>query len=66
MASEAAPADLAALHRDLIEWTELQSILNNAKARQRSFEIRSEIARYIFLIITAAFYVLLACAAIGI
>jgi len=66
MVSEAATVDLEALRRDIIEWTKLQSTLNRAKARQRSFAVRSEIARYLFLIITAAFYVLLACAAIGI
>src|SRR5262249_47201894 len=66
MVSEAARVDLEALRRDIIEWTKLQATLNHAEARQRSFVFRSEIARYIFLIITAAFYVLLACAAIGI
>ena len=66
MASEAAPVDLEALHRDIREWTELQSTLNRAKAHQRSFAVRSEIARYILLIITAACYVLVACAALGI
>ena len=57
--------DLVQLKRDIKEWTALQNSIDRLKIRQRHFDIRSEIARYIFLFITATFYVLLACAAIG-
>jgi hypothetical protein len=58
--------DLVQLKRELKEWTALQIKIDKLEKRYRRFAIRSEIARYIFLIITAAFYVLLACAAIRI
>jgi hypothetical protein len=58
--------NLFQLRRDILECRKLQRKINKLEVRQQRFAIRSEIARYIFLIITAAFYVLLACAAIRI
>jgi hypothetical protein len=58
--------DLVQLRRDIREWTALQIKIDRLRNAERNFRIRSEIARYIFLIITAACYVLLACAAIRI
>lgn len=58
--------DLIQLRRDIKEWTLLQHKIDRLKHAQRNFHIRSEIARYIFLALTAAFYVLFACAALHI
>jgi hypothetical protein len=46
-------------------WTTLPDRAECQRQRERRFRIRSEIARYAFLIVTAAFYILLTCAALN-
>jgi len=65
MVSEAAPVDLEALHRDIMEWIKLQATVNNAEAQDRKIRRRDRIAQLTLLIIAVGFYALIAYSAIN-
>jgi len=58
--------DLVQLRRDIKEWTKLQLKINRHPNAERNFRIRSEIGRWICLLLTLGALALVVCAALNI